>query len=145
MAHLNRIIHETGCKLIISSAWRYIIHGGDMTLKGFSYLLRTHGLLSSAEVIDVTRRDRHSTEPRANQILDWIVDAKKGYSSRPIAWAILDDDDYGFNACPSCSGRFVRTNGKSGLNHVSAQQVIDVLIEETAYLNSPKEEPANDQ
>jgi hypothetical protein len=31
---LNRILHETGAAIVLSSAWRYMVHGGDMTLPG---------------------------------------------------------------------------------------------------------------
>jgi hypothetical protein len=54
MGHLNQIIHSTGCSIVLTSAWRYIIHGGDMTLKGFEYMLRTHGLLSAERPLIVT-------------------------------------------------------------------------------------------
>jgi len=46
---------------------------------------------------------------------------------RTFHWAVVDDLDLGFSACEQCGPRFVRTNGKSGLNHVSAQQIIDVF------------------
>jgi hypothetical protein len=132
MGHLNQIIHSTGCSIVLTSAWRYIIHGGDMTLKGFEYMLRTHGLLSAERplITGVTRKDRNLKElqdPRAVQVLDWVKEAES-CGSRRIDWAILDDGDFGFSDCEICAGRFVRTNGTSGLNHVSAKQVIDLLI-----------------
>jgi hypothetical protein len=40
---LDVIVRETGCKLVLASAWRYMILGGRMTLTGFEYLLLTHG------------------------------------------------------------------------------------------------------
>lgn len=46
---------------------------------------------------------------------------------RKFEWAILDDLDLGFSECEECRDRFVRTNGNSGLNHISAKQVIELL------------------
>ena len=44
VARLNRVVASTGCKIVISSAWRYMIHCQQMSLTGFWYMLRTHGL-----------------------------------------------------------------------------------------------------
>jgi hypothetical protein len=38
---LNRIVKATGAEIVISSAWRYMILGGSMTIDGFRYLLQT--------------------------------------------------------------------------------------------------------
>jgi hypothetical protein len=39
---LNRIIQETGAGVVLSSAWRNLIHSGEMTAKGFQCLSETH-------------------------------------------------------------------------------------------------------
>jgi len=132
MASLNRIIHDTDCKIVLSSAWRYIVHGHDMTCRGFEYMLRTHGLIDRPGVIlDLTRPDAALNEPRSAQILHWLREAESccglALEIRTFHWAVVDDLDLGFSACEQCGPRFVRTNGKSGLNHVSAQQIIDVF------------------
>ena len=41
---MNKIIEETGCKIVLSSAWRYLVHGGAMTLDGLDCLFCSHGL-----------------------------------------------------------------------------------------------------
>lgn len=44
MARLNHVIEATHCRLVIASAWRYMMLMGACNLFGFWYLLRTHGL-----------------------------------------------------------------------------------------------------
>ena len=43
MFFLNHILDETKAQVVISSAWRYLVLGGSMTLEGMEYLFRTHG------------------------------------------------------------------------------------------------------
>lgn len=57
VSQLNRVIAATDCKLVISSARRYLVHGGHMTTTGFTNLLLTHGVDAHARVIGVTRKD----------------------------------------------------------------------------------------
>lgn len=133
MAHLNSILHETDCQIVLTSAWRYIYHGGDMTLRGFEYMLRTHGMLcrQTPLILGATDKDRDAKELRSEQVTRWLRNAETcngwGLESRKFQWAILDDMDLGFTDCPECASRFVRTNGTSGLNHISARQVIELL------------------
>jgi hypothetical protein len=61
MRQLNRIIHKTDAKIIICSAWRYMLHGGAMNLTGFKMMLRTHGLTDKAEIVAVTPADEFCT------------------------------------------------------------------------------------
>ena len=41
MDRLNFVIEKTNCKLILTSAWRYMINNHAMTLTGFEYMLYT--------------------------------------------------------------------------------------------------------
>lgn len=44
-AHLNAILDSsTDVRIVITSAWRYMILNGNMTLKGFEYLLLVSGV-----------------------------------------------------------------------------------------------------
>jgi hypothetical protein len=143
--HLNRVVRETGCRIVLSSAWRYIVHGGDMTLRGFGYLLRTHGMaaaetgtLAARLIIGLTRKDDESVDPldlkpdeRARQIRDWLEwwgdDAQMraavglGVVTR---FAAVDDEDHGFEAhgVPA-----VITDGKTGLTSADADKLIAIL------------------
>ena len=123
---LNRILKETDARIIISSAWRYMIHGHAMTLEGFGYMLRTHGMVSMVNgaeriIIDVTCRDE-DIEGRANQV-------KASLAARPgqDRYVILDNEDYGFTEAGLC---FVQTDGKVGLTDADADRAIALLTRE---------------
>lgn len=114
----NRIIGETEAKIVLSSSWRYMIHGGSMTLQGFQYLLKTHGV--RGWLIGMTRQDKDD-EPRWFQIRDWLRE------NRPTEgvqrYCILDDDPDAFG------GNYehgVRTNG-NGLTEDDARTAIRIL------------------
>jgi len=99
--NFNRIIDETGCLLVMHSAWRYLVTyqcpkqgRSSMTLDGMSYLLQTHGIKSfdaeanSHRLIGTTRPDVYS---------DGVIDRPAAirelvYNSPEIdAFAIIDD------------------------------------------------------
>lgn len=116
---LSRILMQTDAHVVISSAWRYMILGGAITLKGFEYLLRTHGLANiQNKIIGITREDvTQAPDERRLQILEWL-------SSYPEVthYAILDDIDFNFSGLP-----FVKTASEIGLTAVEADQVIEIL------------------
>jgi hypothetical protein len=140
--HLNLVVREAGCRIVLSSAWRYMVHGGAMTLSGFGYMLRTHGLISpcghSKLIIGLTRKDDESVDPldlkpdeRARQIKDWLQwwgdDAQMRAAAGLDAistFAAVDDEDHQFAAhgIPA-----VITRGKIGLTLSDAQQLIELL------------------
>jgi hypothetical protein len=86
---LNDILERTGAKIVISSAWRYQILGKEITLRGFQYMLISHGMFAGVDVIGHTRSDEEITEAmggRATQILAWIDE------NRHVGpWVVLDD------------------------------------------------------
>ena len=53
----NQLLELTGAKVILSSAWRYIVLNNEMTLKGFGYMLRAFGVSKSIEIVDVCPPD----------------------------------------------------------------------------------------
>lgn len=56
--HLNWILAEyPHCKVVVSSAWRYYVHNGFMTLEGFELMLQTHGLNCHGRIHGITRID----------------------------------------------------------------------------------------
>jgi len=74
VGQLNRIIHATGAAVVLSSAWRYMCLDGKefpagMTLKGFEYMLRTHGVTQRISIIG-------HTEPDCDILSAQIVDIK---------------------------------------------------------------------
>lgn len=120
--HLNRVIVTTGCSLVISSAWRYMLTERAMSLSGFSYLLRTHGV-AVCRIAGHTRPDSpeesntNSPAPRVAQILNWIETQLV-----TVPWAVVDDLDLS-----AIGERFVRTSGKQGLTSAHADALIEIL------------------
>lgn len=123
--HLNRIITETDCKLVISSSWRYMVHNGAMTLLGFEYMLRTHGINAAGRLHGITATDEDS--PSKND-----PDDADDYSQRQWqiqqymrrnpcdSYVILDDGKMNMPF-------FVQTDGTVGLTSVTANSAIRFL------------------
>ena len=142
----NRILRTIKPEIVLSSAWRYMIHGNTMTLKGFAYMLQTHGVdaLINTLLIDVTqpdeicpkcqfKEDRFSNIANGNkvcikcgtistrgaQIQRWLDD----HPDSQRKYVVLDDDDMDIsNRHP-----FVQTNPKRGLTRYAADKVIRML------------------
>lgn len=129
---LNRVLKETGCNLVISSAWRYMllktkIHKKPaMTLLGFQYMLHTHGVVFNANgsaVIGFTCADE-AIPDRGPQILDWLA-AEGG---KVESWAVVDDDPMEIELGEH-AGRLVRTDGRYGLQKRDEKKLIQLLNE----------------
>lgn len=124
--HLNRVLRETGASLVISSAWRYMVGPGAMTVLGFEYLLRTHGVAAKGRVLGVTCRDEEVGE-RGQQIRDWLNE--RGGDRR---YVVLDDGgdkdgewyDLGINAA---GHPVVWTKGNEGMTDWDAERAIRIL------------------
>lgn len=114
----NKIIHETGCKLVVSSAWRYMILGGAISPKGFEYMLRTHGCTDKMTIVDVTPSDEVIAD-RSNQIKSWVE------ANAPDRWVAVDDMEL------DLGDNFVKTNGVVGLTQKIADDIIRKLNGET--------------
>lgn len=132
VAMLNLVLRLTGAKVVLSSAWRYIVFRGEANLMGMEWLLRSHGFLAD-RLIGVTRADTMRTdfaytgEPsswpvhneRGRQITDWL--AENGPVER---YAVLDDLDLGIR---DAGHPLVQTNGKIGLQLADAEALIKIL------------------
>lgn len=118
VGHLNTILSATGARIVLSSAWRYMIFGGEVTCKGFGYLLRSHGM-RKCEIIDTTCPDEQ-IEDRGKQIQHWIL--KQRYPET-IAWVVLDDEHV-----TGCDGHFVKTHARVGLTEPDAGMAIKILL-----------------
>lgn len=120
VARLNRVLAETRCSIVISSAWRYMILGGAMTLRGFEYMLRTHGVHCVGGVIGHTRADTSpgsDYEERGRQCREWLKDHPEVKT-----FACVDDAQVGFSGLP-----IVRTDGAKGLTDEDAAALIGLL------------------
>jgi hypothetical protein len=122
---LNLILDSSGARLVLSSAWRYMVTGGAMTLRGFEYMLRTHGAHCNGRLIGHTVPDE-VIPTRGAQVSDWM--ARLGCNRR---YLVLDDG--GFDA----SGRWcdmglneaghpvIWTDGRRGLSAAQAKVAVE--------------------
>ena len=113
--------------MVLSSAWRYLILNGAMTLGGFHSLLRTHGVTKDLRIIGNLPEDisqvggDEGAKQRGRAILNWF---SGGYLYPN--WVAVDDlelfrpDDYWVS-------QFVQTDGKVGLTAQDADLIIDRL------------------
>lgn len=110
--NFNRIVDNTDAKVVLSSAWRYMISGGAMTKLGFEYMFKTHG--AKMELIDITKSDEE-IDGRAEQIDEWIQ------RNKPERFVIIDDLHL------TTPHPFIKTESKVGLTFNQAQRAIDIL------------------
>lgn len=114
---LNCILVETGARLVLSSSWRYLILSGAMTLPGFEYLLRTHGVAKDC-LAGHTCADEDTAE-RGGQIRRWLAEHRS-----VTAWAALDDMPLELGGD---GWRHVQTDARVGLTDADATNVIRIL------------------
>jgi hypothetical protein len=125
LKNLSHVVYETGASLVISSSWRYIVLNGDMTTRGFAYMMRTHGLTSLAKVIGTTRADHEEdrgNDTRADQIRHWL----RMYTEPLESFVILDDDWIG-----GFGDKFIQTNPSMGFTAEQAEEAIRILGKES--------------
>lgn len=138
MNRLNRVLRETGAKVVLSSAWRYIVHRGEANLMGMEWLLRSHGMLAD-RLIGITRPDTMvrgvydgspeswpTTNERGQQISEWIVGEGWKHYGDDGRHVVIDDLDLGISAA---GHPFVRTDGAVGLTDADADAAIRLLKE----------------
>lgn len=116
--NFNYLLEKTNPKIVLSSAWRYMI-GTHVTLKGFEYLLRTHGIDAHDRLIDRTVADEVLPE-RSEQINHWI----KSNKSKVNSFVILDDliIEWG-----DLSRFLIQTERNTGLTKELADKAIEIL------------------
>lgn len=114
MARLNRILVETNAKVVISSSWRHIIHKGEMTPKGFDFLLATHGMVGG-RVIGCTPR-AFEISSRGWEIENWLEE-----NGRPDRYVVIDDMDL------SDMHPAVVVDGRVGLTDDDVERAIAIL------------------
>lgn len=116
VANLNRVLNETDARIVLSSAWRYMLIGKAMSLVGFDYLLRTHGVVAN-RLVGRTPADEEVTE-RGWQIHQW----RKEHDHRG-RYVVIDDMDLHISPLHP----FVRTQGDVGLTDIDAGKAIGIL------------------
>jgi hypothetical protein len=127
VAHFNRLIHETGAAVVLTSSWRYLTMGDDpeypaqMTLVGLRYLLRTHGVTAKLQIIGYTERDcsEHGGKNRGQQIAHYLETCED-----VEAYVVLDDNAFDIG---ECGHPFVQTDGRAGLTEADIDRAIDLF------------------
>jgi hypothetical protein len=120
---LKWAIEKTNAAIVLSSSWRYMTFDSEdskaaMTLTGFEYLLKTHGLSVSTAyplVVGATASDE-DTEFRHNQITEWVR------RNRQHRWLAIDDMQLEIS-----EAFFVKTEGGVGLTIDNAIEVVRKL------------------
>ena len=119
IANLNRIIEETGCKVVLSSSWRSCVEAENtlteylLKLKGFKY-----------ELYDVTPRlwDKEFGTQRGEEIQSWVN--KESEKHEIESYVILDDDS---DMLPEQMNNFIHVDGQVGLIDRDVVAAIEIL------------------
>ena len=131
VALLNWVLTETGARIVLSSAWRYLVYRGEMNLRGLEWLLRSHGILAD-RLVGITREDTvktvngyngdpitwHQQDERGKEIAEWVR------ANGVRRYAVVDDLDLGIR---EAGHPFVQTEGKVGLTDEAAALLIELL------------------
>jgi hypothetical protein len=124
-AFLNQILADVpDLQIVVSSAWRYMILGGAMTLKGFEHLLQTHGVCA------YNRLHGHTEADLTDEILGGGPPPYGGRAElieryvdqhQPSAWAVVDD-------LLLAVDNFVQTDPKRGLTEANVADIVTILM-----------------
>lgn len=119
IANLNRIVEDTGCKVVLSSSWRSSRESDNalteyvLKLKGFKY-----------ELYDVTPRiwTKEFGTQRGEEIQLWINEESK--KNEIESYVILDDDS---DILPEQLNNFIHVDGQVGLIDKDVFKAIEIL------------------
>ena len=119
IANLNRIIEETGCKVVLSSSWRSSMESENvftqyiLKLKGFKY-----------ELYDVTPILWHKEfgTQRGEEIQSWMN--KESENNEIESYVILDDDS---DMLPEQMNNFIHVDSNIGLIDKDVCKAIKIL------------------
>ena len=120
IANLNKIVEETGCKVVLSSSWRSSSESENvftqyiLKLKGFKY-----------ELYDVTPRLWHKEfgTQRGEEIQLWLD--KESEKNEIESFVILDDDDS--DMLLEQTNNFIHIDGQVGLTDRDVFTAIEIL------------------
>lgn len=126
--HLNRVLDAVpDAGIVLSSAWRYMILNGAMSIQGFEYLLRTHGVHCYERLIGLTCPDE-VIPTRGQQIRHWL-----NVHGGDRNYVVIDDGgqnpDGSFNdmGIGSEGHPVVWCKGNIGLTDMLATRAINIL------------------
>lgn len=116
----NEILEETGAKFVLSSAWRYNVWGGGMTIEGLKNLFYSHWI-DASRLIGITRKDISPyRSDRGQQITEWISENR--FAGKYI---VIDDMDLEIT---QCGHPFFQTNWETGLTCQDKRKIIQLLL-----------------
>ena len=120
IANLNRIIEETGCKVVLSSSWRSCVEAENLLTE---YILKVKGF--KYELYDVTPRlwFNDFSIRRGEEIQLWID--KESEKNEIESFVILDDVD--FDMLPEQMNNFIHVDGQVGLTDRDVFAAIEIL------------------
>lgn len=142
---LNRIVRATEARIVLSSAWRYMVHMKALTLLGFEYLLRTHGgaglriigLTEPDEICPACGKKHRRKEVKYDldgyqRCIDCGTSATRGCQisaylrdhPKPEAYVAIDDCDLDITAH---GHPLVLTSPRSGLSERKAREAVRIL------------------
>ena len=119
IANLNRIIEETGCKVVLSSSWRSCVEAENTLTE---YLLKLKGI--KYDIYDVTPRlwFNDFSIRRGEEIQLWMD--KESEKNEIESFVILDDDS---NMLPEQMNNFIHIDGQVGLTDRNVFAAIEIL------------------
>lgn len=120
IANLNRIVEETGCKVVLSSSWRCLWNPSEndrtieaLKLKGFKY-----------DFYGMTPRipQKDFGQERGIEIQTWMD--KELEKNEIESFVILDDDN---DMLPEQMDKFILVNNQYGLSDIDVFKAIEIL------------------
>lgn len=130
---LNTILEVTGANVVLSSAWRYLVHRGEMNVAGIEWLLRSHGMLAG-RLVGITQPDTMirsayngdpNTWPVVNERGEQIVAFIRQWKGEPIErFVAIDDLDLGISRA---GVPLVQTDGTRGLTDYDVESAIGMF------------------
>lgn len=132
MARLNRVLVATDADVVLSTAWRYQIICGAVTVRGFEFMLHSHGLIPRSNggswIVGYTPSDE-AIPGRGAQVLAWLY---SNLPREPVSWAVVDDVPDGMSLdLKQDQYRLVITDGRKGLTDCEVDILIDLLMTST--------------
>lgn len=132
VSNFNRILDALPeAKIVISSAWRYLILRGDVTIKGFEMLLLTHGVKCFGRVIGHTVADGPiEDEPNHHDPEAWKVAGLAWRREQIRQWAFQNkvSSYIAIDDLPLDMPEQYFVDGELGLTFEDASAIIDLSL-----------------
>lgn len=121
VTQLNRILEDTQAFIVLISSWRYLVLMGEMKLKGFEILLRSHGVACPDRLIGTTTFDIKDVHERPMQVAQWLQNTKFPVKNHVVLDDNPNQDWKKFNL------KNVLVNQSTGLTQETANKAILIL------------------